>query len=91
MSSIGNTLISARWLITATANGVRAIEHTALIFNEVGIITALGSAAELASSENIANRIDLPNNLLAPGLINAHCHAAMSLLRGAADDLPLHR
>ena len=91
MSPLGNTLVSARWLITATANGVRTIEHAALIFNETGVITALGSATELASSENIAHRIDLPNHLLAPGLINAHCHAAMSLLRGAADDLPLHR
>ncbi len=91
MSPIGNTLISARWLITATANGVRTIEHATLIFNEAGIIIALGSAAELANSENIANRIDLPNHLLAPGLINAHCHAAMCLLRGAADDLPLPR
>ena len=91
MNPIGNTLVSARWLITATAHGVRTIEHAALIFNDAGIITALGSAAELAGSDNIAHRIDLPNHLLAPGLVNAHCHAAMSLLRGAADDLPLHR
>ncbi len=91
MSPIGNTLISVRWLITAAANGMRTIEYAALIFNEAGVITAVGKAADLANSENIANRIDLPNHLLAPGLINAHCHAAMSLLRGAADDLPLHR
>ncbi len=91
MSSIRNTLVSARWLITATANGVRSIEHAAIVFDESGTITAVGTAADLASSENIAHRIDLPNHLLAPGLINAHCHAAMSLLRGAADDLPLHR
>jgi len=32
---------------------------------------------------------ELPQCLLAPGLINAHGHAAMSLLRGIADDLPL--
>ncbi len=91
MSPIGNTLICVRWLITGTATGPHAIENAALIFNEAGVITAVGKAADLASSENITNRIDLQNHLLAPGLINAHCHAAMSLLRGAADDLPLHR
>ncbi len=31
----------------------------------------------------------LPAHLLIPGLVNLHCHAAMSLLRGLADDLPL--
>jgi len=32
---------------------------------------------------------ELPHCLLAPGLINAHGHAAMTLLRGIADYLPL--
>src|SRR5262245_57198396 len=32
---------------------------------------------------------ELPGMLLAPGLVNAHGHAAMSLFRGLADDLPL--
>ena len=91
MSAINNTLVSARWLITPTADGVRVIEHAALIFDEAGVIAAIGSAAELASAENIGQRVDLPNHLLAPGLVNAHCHAAMCLLRGAADDLPLAR
>jgi 5-methylthioadenosine/S-adenosylhomocysteine deaminase len=35
--------------------------------------------------------IDCSNCLIMPGLVNAHTHAAMSLLRGAADDLPLER
>lgn len=33
--------------------------------------------------------IDRPNDVVLPGLINAHTHAAMTLLRGYADDLPL--
>jgi 5-methylthioadenosine/S-adenosylhomocysteine deaminase len=33
--------------------------------------------------------IDLPDHVLLPGLINTHGHAAMSLFRGMADDLPL--
>ena len=35
------------------------------------------------------NVIDCSNCLIMPGLVNAHTHAAMSLLRGIADDLPL--
>ncbi len=34
---------------------------------------------------------ELEGMLLAPGLINAHGHAAMTLFRGLADDLPLQR
>lgn len=33
--------------------------------------------------------LELPRHAVMPGLINAHTHAAMSLLRGLADDLPL--
>ncbi len=35
--------------------------------------------------------IDCSNCLIMPGLVNAHTHAAMSLLRGLADDLPLDK
>lgn len=33
--------------------------------------------------------LNLPNDVIMPGLINTHAHAAMTLLRGYADDLPL--
>ena len=33
--------------------------------------------------------IDPPDHVLIPGLINAHTHSPMTLLRGLADDLPL--
>ena len=36
-----------------------------------------------------ARRVVLPTHALVPGLINLHTHAAMALLRGIADDLPL--
>ena len=36
-----------------------------------------------------ANRLDRPDAIVAPGLINTHTHAAMSLFRGVADDLNL--
>ncbi len=34
-------------------------------------------------------RLDAEGGLVMPGLVNAHCHAAMTLLRGYADDKPL--
>jgi 5-methylthioadenosine/S-adenosylhomocysteine deaminase len=34
-------------------------------------------------------RVDLPDHILMPGLVNAHVHSAMTLLRGIADDVPL--
>lgn len=36
-----------------------------------------------------APRLDAGGGLIMPGLVNAHCHAAMVLFRGLADDLPL--
>ncbi len=53
-----------------------------------GRIAAVLPRAE--ASERIAGEwLELPQQALIPGLVNAHTHAAMSLLRGLADDLPL--
>ncbi len=88
-----STLLSARWLITPTLRGVQAIEHGACLIGEDGRVVAVGSAAAVQQhpEATAAKPVALPNHLLAPGLINAHCHSAMTLLRGAADDLPLQR
>jgi len=42
-----------------------------------------------ARATTAATHVDLGGCVLMPGLINGHCHAAMSLLRGYADDMPL--
>lgn len=52
-------------------------------------IVAVGPASELAHRFDPAREIVRPAGLILPGLINAHTHAAMTLLRGLADDLPL--
>jgi 5-methylthioadenosine/S-adenosylhomocysteine deaminase len=54
-----------------------------------GKIIALGPKNEIDEAFYAAKRIDRPNGLIAPGLINAHTHAAMTIFRGLADDLPL--
>ena len=52
-------------------------------------IVAAGSAEELSSKFEANQIIDCGGKVLMPGLVNAHTHAAMTLLRGLADDLRL--
>ncbi|MDH5444546.1 MAG: TRZ/ATZ family hydrolase [Gammaproteobacteria bacterium] len=81
-----DTLITAKWIIP--------VEPKGLIYQDYAIAVHEGRIIELlpiskADRYQPTNRIDLNNQILMPGLINAHGHAAMSLMRGIADDLPL--
>ncbi len=53
-----------------------------------GKISAMGKMSELPRQE-AAKTIDARHHLVIPGLINTHCHAAMTMFRGLADDRPL--
>jgi 5-methylthioadenosine/S-adenosylhomocysteine deaminase len=52
-------------------------------------IAAVGPATELEAAYEATTTVDCRNCVISPGLINAHTHAAMTLLRGLADDLRL--
>lgn len=52
------------------------------------LIVAVGSRDAMASL-TVDQTLDAGGGLIMPGLINTHTHAAMSLFRGLADDLPL--
>ncbi len=80
-------LIHARWIIPVEpANTV--LEHHAIAVHEGRILALLPSAeAEQRYTAAVEHRLD--GHALIPGLVNAHTHAAMSLFRGLADDLPL--
>ena len=80
-------MIRSRWCLPI-APDPKPIERGALAI-EGGRILAIGPAAELDARYQPKAAIDLSNHALLPGLVNAHCHAAMSLLRGAAEDLAL--
>jgi 5-methylthioadenosine/S-adenosylhomocysteine deaminase len=80
-------LIRPRWIAPVTDGSPVLADHAVLVRD--GAIAAVAPAAELAAAHPDAATVDLPGHLLVPGLVNAHCHAAMTLLRGAGDDLPL--
>ncbi len=52
-------------------------------------IVAVGSEAELKSQFTAREVIDCGGKVLMPGLVNAHTHVPMTLVRGLADDLRL--
>ena len=66
----------------------RIIEQGTLAVKD-GIIADLGPASLLKDRYQSKTEIDGNKRLLMPGLVNAHTHAAMTCLRGIADDLPL--
>jgi len=77
-------VITARYIVTVNSEH-RIIENGALaVLN--GRIQAIGTATEINRRFQPKARLDRPDALIAPGLINTHTHAAMSLLRGIADD-----
>lgn len=77
--------INTRWIIRMHGNTAQVEEHKA-VFIKDGRISAIES---INSPLPAKQTIELPHHVLLPGYVNAHGHAAMSLLRGYADDLPL--
>jgi len=75
---------SARWLITEDAQH-RVIENGAVAITG-GRIVGVGTKADIDARFQPKQRLDRPDAIIAPGLINTHTHAAMSLFRGIADD-----
>ena len=80
-------LIYCRWIIPIIPED-KVWENCALAVEGEKII-GIFPQAEAAKRFAPLNTEHLDNHILMPGLVNAHGHAAMSLLRGYADDLPL--
>lgn len=78
---------SGRYVITMDPQR-RVIENGAIAIQGERIL-AVGTKAEIDAKYQAKQRLDRPEAILAPGLINTHTHAAMSLFRGIADDLRL--
>ncbi len=80
-------LVAPRWLVP--------IEPAAAVLEDHALIVDRGRIVECAPLNEVRTRyapaetLTLPHHAVMPGLVNLHTHAAMSLLRGLADDLPL--
>lgn len=82
-------LFNADWLVACDAAMSRLRSGAVAI--EGDRVAAAGPSGELRNLFRGRRELDLSGYLLMPGLINTHTHAAMSLFRGAGDDLPLNR
>lgn len=75
---------TARYIVTMDAQR-RVIENGAVAI-QGDHIAAVGPRAEIERRFTARRRLDRPEALIAPGLIDTHTHAPMSLFRGIADD-----
>lgn len=81
-----DTLILAAHVAPVVPRGVLG-DHAVAIHE--GRIVALLPRAEALARFHAKQVVSLERHLLVPGFVNIHCHAAMALMRGLADDLPL--
>src|SRR5690606_18305547 len=80
-------LIEAGWVIPVQPHGVALENHAVAVTGGriVEVLPCAAARARFAAKEVVS----LPHSALIPGLINAHTHNPMTLMRGVADDLPL--
>ena len=82
-------LIRPQWIIPIEPAGLTLTGHSLAV--DKGRIVALLPDADARRRFQARATVELPGQVLIPGLINLHTHAAMNLMRGFADDLPLMR
>ena len=86
MKAPADLILLPQWVVPVEPDGALA-DHAVVI--QDGRILDVLPAATAEARYDAAQTIALPGQVLIPGLVNLHGHAAMSLLRGFADDLPL--
>ncbi|MGO4262270.1 TRZ/ATZ family hydrolase [Lysobacter sp. TAB13] len=80
-------LIEAGWVVPVEPHAVVLDDHAVAV--KGGVIVDILPIAEARARYVAAETISRPESALIPGLVNAHTHNPMTLLRGIADDLPL--
>jgi len=78
---LGGTVITMNQSYDVFPDGAIAVKGNA--------ITAVGSRQAITAAYSAAETIECSGQIVMPGLINAHTHVPMTLLRGLADDLRL--
>jgi len=81
-----DTLICAAHVVPVEPRGSLA-DHAVAI--DAGRIVAIAPTAEALDRFEAREVVRLDHHALIPGLVNLHCHAAMTLMRGLADDVAL--
>ena len=80
-------IVRGDWVVTMDADGT-LIEDGAVAIDD-GVILAVGSVADIDAQFTARDTLAGERRIIMPGLVNGHSHAAMTLLRGVADDLAL--
>ncbi len=80
-------IVEGRYVVTMDEN--QAIIKDGAVAIKDGLIIALASAEDINAQYTAAEYIEGDNRIVMPGLVNGHSHAAMTLLRGVADDMAL--
>ena len=80
-------IIKSKWIAPVDGETALLTDHSVVIKDKR--LVALCSQEELKDKYSSSTEIQLNDHILIPGLINAHGHAPMALLRGVADDLAL--
>ncbi|KAI5914912.1 TRZ/ATZ family hydrolase [Thauera sp. 2A1] len=88
MNSV-DLLIHARWVIPVEPARTVLDYHSVAVKD--GLIADVLPSDLARRSVQAARVVDLGEHVLIPGLVNLHTHAAMALMRGIGDDLPLMR
>jgi len=81
-------IIEGDYVVSMAADGT--VYRDAAIAVDEGIIIAIGPASEISTAYQSENTLPGDNRIVMPGLINGHSHAAMTLLRGVAEDMALY-
>ncbi len=80
-------IVAGDYVVSMDAGGT-VIENGAVAIDD-GVILALGPATEITAEYTATETLAGDGRVVMPGLVNGHTHAAMTLLRGVADDLAL--
>lgn len=80
-------LVFPRWIVPVEPAGL-VLEDHALVVDHGRIVDLLPADFARQTYAAAEERL-LPTHVVLPGLVNAHTHSAMTLMRGLADDLPL--
>lgn len=81
-----DTLIEAGHVVPVEPAGTLARHAVALDAGRIVAVLPIEQARVRFQAREV---VSLPHHVVIPGLVNLHCHAAMTLMRGIADDMPL--